>query len=212
MSIIIAIFMIICHNKFIFDGVVMKNVKNGEKVLIFIGVLLVFSVELCIFTIMFVPSANATNWKLNNIEEPAIYLKPMTVDELITSYQNKLALNELGVINLDYLTVKNDTYYIGLFQDIILFVTPVAMKEVSEDIIYQTGIIIDQGSDNYDLALDYYKCLIAVNNEFIYDVDILIDEIIEESNQTIDKNNGLLLANITDEYEINFVVERKKEN
>ena len=196
---------------YLFFGGVMENTNQRERLLIFIGVLVVLICELALFTITFVPRALAQNNLVMNLEEPIIYREKMKIEQLIGVFQETLAVDNLGTINLDYLTVKNNTYYIGLFQDIIFFVTPLEIDDLKEDIVYQTGIIIDQGSDNYELAISYYQRLVQINNEFIYDVDNLVQEVLESDNY-IDKNNGLLLAKISDEYEINFVIERKYES
>jgi len=187
----------------------MKNVSNSDSVLIFIGVFFLLYCELCIFGSYFIPSF--INQKKENIinNSEIVYLKSISVKEMLNEYQEKLESSSLVNINMEYLTLRDDTYYVGIYQDIILFVTPINLKNIENDVVYQLGIIIDKDSSNYELAKNYYRYLIEVNNEFIYNVEDLVNETLNNDGEIVDQNNGLKLVNIDSEYEINFVIERK---
>ena len=176
-----------------------------DKILIIIGVFIMLVYELAIFGVICMPK------KFNNnliAYENTVYSEMITVKELIDSFNKELLNNNKNEINLEYLTVVDNTYYIGLFQDIILFITPINMKNIEEDIVYQMGIIIDNDSFNYDLALLYYRILAIANNEFLFDISYIINEVVT-TEKTIDQNNGLLFTKISDSNDINFVIERK---
>ena len=137
----------------------------------------------------------------------AVYRKLITPESLIKKYNKVLLENNMNEINLEYLTNIDNTYYIGLYQDIILFVTPHECNDIKTDIVYQTGIIIDEETNNLDLAKLYYEYLIQANNEFIFNANELVQMVVDGN--LVEKNNGLILASIINDGEINLFIERK---
>lgn len=172
-----------------------------KKISLVLGILIALMCEISLLFINVIP-------KPLNIEneilafEPIIYSKDISLEELIDSFNKILEKNSLEKVDLDYLTVIDNTYYIGLFQDIILFITP-----NDDNYVYQNGIIIDEDTNNFPLALIYYNFLIEANNDFLIDVMDLVDLVLE--GELVDDNNGLLLGAISDDNEINLFIERK---
>lgn len=192
-------------------GEFMDYIMKNEKLFIFLGVMFVLIIELSMLTIAFMPKVFAKNSDESNQVERIIYRENISVKNLLNDYQTKFQGANLHLIDLEYLTVLEDTYYIGLFQDVILFITPLEMSgDINNDIVLQTGIIMDKESNNQELGLHYYKEMIEVNNQFIYNINELLDAI--DVYEIVDQNNGLLLAKVTNNYESSYVIERKYAN
>ena len=183
--------------------------KKGN---IIFGVLMTIILELLIITITVNPETFENKMDNTDSLKKVVYRKLITVESLINKFDNILIQNELDEINLDYLSLINQTYYVGLFQDIIFFITPLEDSETSlgdrtNDIVYQTGIIVPENTDNFALALLYYQYLIEANNEFIFDANQLVKLVVEGN--LVERNNGLILGGLTDNNEINLFIERK---
>lgn len=188
----------------------MEFIQKNEKYFIILGVLIALIFELSFLVSAFLPKALAKEIESDDIlEEIIIYREPIFVNDMYNLLNDMFLQNNLKTINLDYLSIKDETYYVGLYQDIILFISPITLNNTMEDIVYQMGIIYDNESLNYELALSYYECILKVNNEFIYDYDALIKDVLIKENSLVDQNNGLLLSKIVNEYETNLVLERK---
>lgn len=177
-----------------------------KKISIFIGVIIALMCELSIAFINFIPKPLEENGGVLLLKK-VIYREMITVNSLLKKFDNVLIENNLGKIDLEYLTVIDDTYYIGLFQDIILFISPLEYNNINEDIVYQTGIIVDEDTVNLELALLYYEYLIKANNEFVFNANELVNLVVEGN--LVEENNGLILGAVNDNYEINLFIERK---
>lgn len=180
-----------------------------RKSSIFFGVIVALICELSIMFIKLTPKPLPNNGDLMVYSEDII-LEDITCNELINKYNNLLKENDLFQIDLNYLTVVDGTYYVGLFQDILLFITPVECEDIASDFVYQAGIILDEDTNNFDLAVSYYKHLITANNEFIGNHEELIDILLKDD--AVSKNNGLILGKVIDNNEINLFMERKRSN
>lgn len=186
----------------------MTYFRNHEKLFIFFGVVFTLFFEFLFLSLIMIPKTLAKN---NEVEEivPIIYQDKLLVKDLLNKFNEKIKLNNLYEINKEFLTERNGTYYVGLFQDVLLFISPLELNNLDSDIVYQTGIIIGNDSQNFDLALKYFKCLVEVNENHVYYLDLLVEEAINNKGEFIDDNNGLLLAYLEDDFEINFILERK---
>ena len=173
-----------------------------KKISFILGIMIALMCEGALILINFIPKPLNTNNDSLAMEQ-VIYSKEITIDSLIKKYDEKLELNNFEKMNLEYLTIIDNTYYIGLFQDVILFITPTDLSNC----VYQTGIIVDEDTNNFDLALLYYQLLIEANNEFIFNSQELVNLVVE--GKLVSRNNGLILGYINDNYEINFFIERK---
>lgn len=137
----------------------------------------------------------------------ATHRRLISCERLIDKFNNILLQNDLEVVDLEFLTSIDDTYYVGLYQDVILFITPHEHNNLDEDIVYQCGIIFDSDTLNLDLAKKYYQYLIEANNEYIFDAHILVNNVLD--GDLIERNNGVILASVENEGEVNLFIERK---
>lgn len=177
-----------------------------KKISIILGVIIALLCELLIIFINFIPKPYNEENEVLALEK-VIYRKLITPDSLVRKYNKVLKKNNFNEIDLEYLTVIDDTYYIGLYQDIILFITPLEYNDFNNDIVYQTGIIIDSETDNLELAKLYYEYLIESNNEYIFNANELVQLVV--NGDLVERNNGLILASIVSDGEINLFIERK---
>lgn len=105
----------------------------------------------------------------------------------------------------DYLTIENNEYWYGLFDDIHCFVIPEKFSNNKEaDIVSMTGIYYPKNSQNKDLALKYIKNLIKANNNQLSDTEIsnLVNKAEKSKNsENVQSGKGIALAlKETDEY------------
>ena len=98
----------------------MAYILKNEKVFILIGVLFVLMCEFLMLAYTFAPKVLAADYK---VEEVIVYRDEITVNELIEDLNNNLLDNELYPIDEEFLTIIDNTYYFGLYQDIVLFLS-----------------------------------------------------------------------------------------
>jgi len=177
-----------------------------NKTEIFLGVLVALMCEFLIIFVNVIPKESVKVEETFALKK-VTYRKMITPNSLVKKYNEILVKNNLKEIDLEFLTVIDDTYYIGLYQDIILFITPLECNDFSDDIVYQTGIIVDEETNNFELAQLYYEYLIESNNEYIFNANELVNLVI--NGELIENNNGLILGAIVSDGEINLFIERK---
>lgn len=177
-----------------------------KKLSVVLGIIIALMCEMSILFIKFIPKPLPLTTDVYALEK-VIYRPMITINNLINKYKRILVKNDLNEIDLEYLTVIDDTYYVGLYQDIILFITPFEYNSLNNDLVYQTGIIINEETDNFELAIRYYQYLIEANNEFIFNANELVERVID--GDLVKENNGLILASIVNDGEINLFIERK---
>ncbi len=105
----------------------------------------------------------------------------------------------------DYLTIENNEYWYGLYDDIHCFVIPEKFTgDKEKDIVAMIGIYYPKNSQNKDLALKYVKNLVKVNNDKLSDNEIssLVNKAEKSKNsENVQSGKGIALAlKETDEY------------
>ena len=182
----------------------MNYLKKHNRMFLIIGTILLSCVNIVLLYNFFLPrdvvASNNTNYN-----DRTIYLPKIKAYDTLLKFIDIVNNNEeLYPCDRSFLTKEDDTYYLGIYQDILLFIT------MNDDNIYQMGLILDGDSPNLDIACKYFEIIINLNNEFIFPLDDYIDKIMDNPNKTIDLNNGLLGSYIIDIDEINLVIERKQ--
>ena len=105
----------------------------------------------------------------------------------------------------DYLTIENNEYWYGLYDDIHCFVIPEKFTgDKEKDIVAMIGIYYPKNSQNKDLALKYVKNLFKVNNDKLSynEISSLVNKAEKSKNsENVQSGKGIALAlKETDEY------------
>lgn len=80
----------------------------------------------------------------------------------------------------DYLTVENEEYWYGLYEDIYCYIVPEKFTGNKEtDIVSIMAIYYPTNTNNKEMAINYIKKLIKINNEDITEEEI--DNLLEEA-------------------------------
>lgn len=134
------------------------------------------------------------------------YVEKENVLTVISKFNTEIMDNGLEYpASDDYLTIENNEYWYGLYDDIHCFVIPEKFSNnKEEDIVSMTGIYYPKNSQNKDLALKYIKNLIKANNNQLSDTEIsnLVNKAEKsKNNENIQSGKGIALAlKETDEY------------
>lgn len=134
------------------------------------------------------------------------YVEKENVLTVISKFNTEIMDNGLEYpASDDYLTIENNEYWYGLFDDIHCFVIPEKFSNNKEaDIVSMTGIYYPKNSQNKDLALKYIKNLIKANNNQLSDTEIsnLVNKAEKSKNsENVQSGKGIALAlKETDEY------------
>lgn len=171
-----------------------------KKLCMIISVATMLMCELAIFIINVIPKSFTL--EDNFAYTDVLYSEQLDHETLLENYNNLLDKNNLPSLNLMYLTLVDETYYLGLYQDLILFIT-----SNEAGYVCQSGIIYLEDSSNIDIALNYYKYLIEANNN---DKNTLYNDYFLKSvmNDNLVFDNGLNLVAIKSDGEVNLVIER----
>jgi len=137
------------------------------------------------------------------------YVEEEKVDVLVVKFNTEIMDNGLEYpASEEYLTVENETYWYGLYDDISLYIKTTNFSNNKEtDVTDMMAIYYDKNSKNAEMAQKYVKYLIKANNDNLTDTDI--DYLIEEAQNLSSKNemanNGkgisVGLAEAQDHYE-----------
>ncbi len=183
--------------------------KNKNKIIIIICIVLVVISIFGYFGIKYYLDKDLEKAKeeLNQTIEKYGYVEKENIHTLIAKFNTEIMDNGLEYpASDDYLTIQDDTYWYGLYDDVYCYIVPEKFTEdKEEDIASMMSIYYPKNSSNEKLALEYVRHLIKANNSNLTSTDI--DNLIKEA-KAISKNNknaqsgkGIALAlKETDDY------------
>lgn len=183
----------------------MKDKKQIIKVICLIVVVLAIISYFGINYYLKKDLENAKNELQQTIEKYG-YVEKENVLTVISKFNTEIMDSGLEYpASDDYLTIENNEYWYGLFDDIHCFVIPEKFSNNKEaDIVSMTGIYYPKNSQNKDLALKYIKNLIKANNNQLSDTEIsnLVNKAEKSKNsENVQSGKGIALAlKETDEY------------
>lgn len=100
------------------------------------------------------------------------YVEKIDVLTLISKFNTEIMDNGLEFPASDnYLTIENDEYWYGLYDDIHCFIVSEKFTgEKENDIVNIIGIYYPKNSPNEELAMKYVRNLLKANNNRLTDV------------------------------------------
>lgn len=118
------------------------------------------------------------------------YVEEEKVDVTVAKFNTEVMDNELGYpASEEYLTVENETYWYGLYDDISLYIKAKDFtNDKTKDVTEMMGIYYDKNSKNTEMVQKYVKYLIKANNDNLTDAEI--DYLIEEAKK-LSANNEM---------------------
>lgn len=183
--------------------------NKSNKIIIIISLIVIFFSISGYFGIKYYLKKDLEKAK-SNLEETIEkygYIEKENVLTLISKFNTEIMDNGLEFpASDDYLTIENNEYWYGLYDDIHCFIIPEKFTgNKEEDIVAMIGIYYPKNSPNKELAQKYVINLLKANNNKLTDKDI--KDLINNSNNLSSKNKnaqsgkGIALAlKETDDY------------
>lgn len=143
------------------------------------------------------------------------YVKEETVTSSVSNFNTKITDSNLEYsLSDEYFSIENNAYYYGLFEDIVLCITPLEFTENKDsDIVSKLSIYYDKNSNNEDLALKYITDLILSNSNKILtneEINTFMSDSknMSEKDKYASNGSGLKLYYIEDENRIQYTIVR----
>lgn len=186
----------------------MKEKKQKQKVII--GVMIVLAVVVVGAVAMLVlkredeqeAKVSETTETEEELEEEYGFVEPETVEALVAKFNAKLMDQtgwELMPVDDTTMVTHEDNYWYPLDEDVALVVVPVEFSgDKAQDEVLTMLIYVDKDSANQEKAQEYWKYLIAANDEELSTEEVteLMTEAEElrERGEMADYDDGIFVA------------------
>ena len=144
------------------------------------------------FGVGYFTSENEENQTLENGGLGSI--EKETVSDLVAKFNTEIMDSGMEYpASEEYLTIDNDQYWYGMYDDIYCVVTPEKFTgDKAVDIVSMMVIYIPNDSENKEMAIQYVENLIKANNSEITDEDVtyLMEEAENQKINSLSSNNG----------------------
>lgn len=164
--------------------------KNNNRTIIICVILIIVSIS-GYFAINYflAKDLEKTQNELNQTVEKYGYVEKESIHNLIAKFNTEIMDDDLQYpASDDYLTVQDNNYWYGLYDDIYCYIVPekyTGDKEV--DVASMIAIYYPKNSKNEELALKYLRSLIKANNTIS---DNEIDKLINKAKELSKRNNN----------------------
>lgn len=164
--------------------------KNNNRTIIICVILIIVSISgyFAINYFLAKDLEKAQN-ELNQTVEKYGYVEKESIHNLIAKFNTEIMDDDLQYpASDDYLTVQDNNYWYGLYDDIYCYIVPekyTGDKEV--DVASMIAIYYPKNSKNEELALKYLRSLIKANNTIS---DNEIDKLINKAKELSKRNNN----------------------
>lgn len=131
---------------------------------------------------------------LQNTIETLGYVEQDNIQNVVAKFNSEIMDNDIEfTASEEYAVEKDEKYWYGMYEDISFFIVPVEYTgDKEKDIVDTTAIFVPKDSENTELAMKYFKCLVKANNNDLTDEEV--DYLIEEAEAQIENgrraNNG----------------------
>lgn len=158
------------------------------------------------------------NKETEKIKESITYAEEENVNTFIEKFNTEILKNGIDYpLRDNYLDKNNNTYYYAVYQDIGFWTKPVSYTgNLEDDIIKDSSIYFPINTQYEEMAINFVKYLIKVNNPTLTYNKIM--ELIEEAkklsneNQNVDGGNGILIRYSESSNNKYYIVTRRYKN